>query len=93
MIKKIKENSTLIMIVIMVLLFLKQCGVSREMGKMRKDMAQLSAVSDSIKNETATRKEIRLEMNKALFDFLIYETDLDNGKSSLSEIRSKIDKP
>jgi len=93
MIKKIKENSTLIMIVIMVLLFLKQCGVSREMGKMRKEMAQLSAVSDSIKNETATRKEIRLEMNKALFDFLIYETDLDNGKSSLSEIRSKIDKP
>jgi hypothetical protein len=93
MIKKIKENSTLIMIVIMVLLFLKQCGVSREMGKMRKEMAQLSAVSDSIKNETATRKEIRLEMNKALFDFLIYETDLDNGKSSLSEIRSKVDKP
>ncbi len=81
------------MIVIMVLLFLKQCGVSREMGKMRKEMAQLSAVSDSIKNETATRKEIRLEMNKALFDFLIYETDLDNGKSSLSEIRSKVDKP
>jgi hypothetical protein len=93
MIKKIKENSTLIMIVIMVLLFLKQCGVSREMGKMRKEMTQLSAVSDSIKNETATRKEIRLEMNKALFDFLIYETDLDNGKSSLSEIRSKVDKP
>ena len=81
------------MIVIMVLLFLKQCGVSREMGKMRKEMTQLSAVSDSIKNETATRKEIRLEMNKALFDFLIYETDLDNGKSSLSEIRSKVDKP
>jgi hypothetical protein len=53
----------------------------------------LASVSDSIKNETATREEIRLEMNKALFDFLIYETDLDNGKSSLSEIRSKIDKP
>ena len=93
MIKKIKENSTLIMIVIMVLLFLKQCGVNREVGKMRKDMAELTAVSDSIKNETATRKEIRLEVNKALFDFLIYETDLDNGKTSLSEIRSKIDKP
>jgi hypothetical protein len=93
MIKKIKENSAVIMIVIMALLFLKQCGVSREMSKMRKEMSELASVSDSIKNETATREEIRLEMNKALFDFLIYETDLDNGKSSLSEIRSKIDKP
>lgn len=91
MLKKLKENSTIIMMVFMVLLFFKQCGTSREISKTSKEMKALNSKTDSLLRETATRDEIREEVRTSLFDFLIYETDLDNKKTSLSEIRRKVD--
>jgi hypothetical protein len=91
MINKIKENSTVIMIVIMVLLLLKQCSVSREISKTSKEVKELRALTDSLSHETASKEEIRQELRRSLFDFLIYETDLDDKKTSLSEIRRKVD--
>jgi hypothetical protein len=80
------------MIVIMVLLYFKQCGVSREVSKLNKDVEHLQVLTDSIRVETATREEIRTEIRESLFDFLIYETDLDNRKTSLTDIRQKVNK-
>lgn len=91
MINKIKENATVIMIVIMVLLLLKQCSISREISKTNKEVKELHALTDSLSHETASKEEIRTELRKSLFDFLIYETDLDDKKTSLSEIRRKVD--
>lgn len=91
MINKIKEHATLIMIVIMVLLLFKQCSISREISKTNKEVKELRVLTDSLSRETASKEEIRAELRKSLFDFLIYETDLDNKKTSLSEIRRKVD--
>lgn len=91
MLQKIKDNSTIIMIGIMVLVFLKQCSVSREISKTNKEMKVIKGMTDSLITETATRDEIRKEVRESLFDFLIYETDLDNKKISLSEIKRKVD--
>jgi hypothetical protein len=92
MLKKIQDHSVVIMIVIMVLLYFKQCGVSREVSKLNKDVEHLQVLTDSIRVETATREEIRTEIRESLFDFLIYETDLDNRKTSLTDIRQKVNK-
>lgn len=88
MLNKIKDNAVVIMIVIMVLLYFKQCSVSREVSKMKKDVEHLQSSLDS----TATNDEIRKEIRESLFDFLIYETDLDNKKTTLTNIRQKVDK-
>lgn len=92
MLKKIQDNSVVIMIVIMILLYFKQCGVSREVSKLKKDVEHLQVLTDSIRVETATKEEIRTEIRESLFDFLIYETDLDNRKTTLTDIRQKLKK-
>jgi hypothetical protein len=92
MIQKIKDNSAVIMIVIMVLLYFKQCSISRDLDKTKKEIGQLQVLTDSIRVETATREEIRKEIRESLFDFLIFETDLDNKKTTLTEIRQRVEK-
>jgi hypothetical protein len=92
MIQKIKDNSVVIMMIIMVLVYFKQCSISREVSKTKKEVEELQIRTDSIRVETATREEIRKEIRESLFDFLIYETDLDNKKITLTEIRQKVDK-
>ena len=42
-------------------------------------------------SEFATKKEVRDQMEKVMLDFLIYEDDLDKGKTSLSQIKDKIE--
>ena len=39
----------------------------------------------------ATAKEVRDEMELTMFNYLIYEDDLDKGKSSLSDVKNKIE--
>jgi len=92
MLKKIQDHSVVIMIGIMVLLYFKQCGVNREVSKLKKDVEHLQVLTDSIRVETATREEIRTEIRESLFDFLIYESDLDNRKTTLTDIRQKVEK-
>jgi len=46
---------------------------------------------DSLRRVVATKKEVRDEMERTMFNYLIYEGDLDKGKSSLSDIKNKIE--
>jgi len=95
--EKIKEYSWIVIISLLALLFLKQCGMSRDMDKIQKDTKKISAYTDSthkeIKNiDIITREEVEKEMEQVMFQYLIFEDDLDKGKISLSDIRTKIDK-
>lgn len=85
--EKIKENSGIISLVLFVLLFLKQCGISRDQDKIQKDIRTITAKIDSLPSEA----QIQKRMNETMFNFLIYENDFDSKKTSLSEIRSKLD--
>lgn len=80
----IKKNFTVIVLVIAVLSFFKSCGDSRELQKLRKEI-------EVVKEQSASREEIELLQNKVMFEFLIYEDDIDNKKASLSDIKNKVD--
>lgn len=80
----IKKNFTVIVLVIAVLSFFKSCGDSRELQKLRKEV-------EVVKEQSASREEIELLQNKVMFEFLIYEDDIDNKKASLSDIKNKVD--
>ena len=44
-----------------------------------------------IVSKFATEKQVRDQMEKVMLDFLIYEDDLDKNKTSLSQIKNKIE--
>lgn len=95
-IEKIKQNYQIIGLIILSIIFLRQCGVNRDIDRLRKDYSKTSNNMDSIysgikKMKLITEDEIRDNMNNVMFEYLIYEEDLDKGKISLSEIRSRID--
>lgn len=94
--EKLKQHYHIISLAILVMLFFRQCGINRDIDKLRKDYSETTSNIDSIYSEIKgmeliTEGEIRENMNKVMFEYLIYEEDLDKGKISLSEIRSKID--
>ncbi len=51
----------------------------------------LSSRIEKLEKNTLTDKKGRDAMEKVMLDFLIYEDDLDKGKTSLSEIKNKIE--
>jgi hypothetical protein len=79
----IEKNFTLIVLVIAVLGFFKSCGDSRELSKLRTEV-------QTLKETQATQEEIELTQNKVMFEFLIYEDDIDNKRASLSDIKNKV---
>lgn len=80
----IKNNFATIVLVLALLSLLKSCGDSRELQKLRKEV-------EVVKEQSASKDEIELLQNKVMFEFLIYEDDIDNKKASLSDIKNKID--
>ena len=44
-----------------------------------------------LENSSVSSKEARDIMESVMLDYLIYEDDLDRGKTSLSEIKNKIE--
>ena len=87
MLQKIKDNFTVIVLCLLVIVFFRQCGVNSEISKIKKENARISANIDSM----VTKEEMKKEMRQVMFEFLIYEDDLDNGKTSLSKIKDKIE--
>ena len=80
------------------LLFLtKSCTnsrISRLEKKYETTSESLSSRLDSVQlklDQISTSKQVRDEMERTMFDFLIYEDDLDKGKTNLSNIKNKIE--
>ena len=80
----IKNNFATIVLVLALLSLLKSCGDSRELQKLRKEV-------EVVKEQSASKEEIEILQNKVMFEFLIYEDDIDKKKASLSDIKNKID--
>ncbi len=78
MLQKIKDNFTIIVLVLLVIVFFRQCGVNSEINKIKKENAKISALLDS----SVTKKEMKHEMRQVMFEFLIFEDDFDKGKST-----------
>ena len=91
MIEKIKTNSWIITLVLLLTILLRQCGVNRDIDRIQKNIKSTDIAVDLLKSSVITKGEIKEEMDRTMFNFLIYEDDFDKGKTSLSEIKSKID--
>lgn len=89
--EKIKNYSWLITILLLFFVFLKQCGVNREISRIDKEIKKITQSTDSIQGELITRSEMNNALKQNMFNFLIYEDDFDKGKTSLSDIKSKIE--
>lgn len=87
MLQKIKDNFTIIVLCLLVIVFFRQCGVNSEIIKIKKENAIISANIDSM----VTKEEMKKEMRQVMYEFLIYEDDFDKGKVSLSDLKNKID--
>lgn len=98
----IKEWAWQILTILFFLLFLgKGCTSSKIVkhdNSQNENNTELIKAVDSLKarivyleNNTATKKEIKDEMERVMLDYLIYENDLDKGKTSISEIKNKIE--
>jgi len=88
--EKIKEYSWAITLFLLLVIFMRQCGTNRDIDRMEKNVKAINANVDSLQNSAISGEEVEKKMNKVMFDFLIYEADFDKGKSSLSDIKSKI---
>lgn len=79
--------------VLFLLYVLKGCTFNK-VGSIKEDTKalekRLTALEKRV-DENATSKEVRDEMEITMFNYLIYEDDLDKGKSSLSDIKNKIE--
>lgn len=51
----------------------------------------LSTVISDLNKKTSSQKEIKDVLELVMLDYLIYEDDLDKGKTSLSKIKDKIE--
>lgn len=84
--------------VIFALLFLSKGCVNNKIMKLDKKYSEQNIEANkSIDSLTiliikfATKAEVKNEMERTMFDYLIYEDDLDKGKISLSDIKNKIE--
>lgn len=85
--KFIQENFTIIVLILAILTLFKSCGDSREVSKLRKELE----LTNQKMEKFATKEEVEIISSKTMFDFLLYEDDLDKKKTSLSDIKNKLD--
>lgn len=74
--------------------FLQTCGSKGKVTDNKKKIEVLESKLDSLTgvvNGKPNIDEIQYEMEQTMYDFLLYEDDLDKGKISLSEIKNRID--
>jgi len=91
--EKIKEYSWSITLFLLLVVFLKQCGVNREVDRIDKEIKKITQSTDSIQESLITKDQMDNALKQNMFNFLIYEDDFDKGKTSLSDIKSKIENP
>jgi low affinity Fe/Cu permease len=91
--EKIKEYSWAITLFLLLVVFLKQCGVNREIDRIDKEIKKITQSTDSIQGSLITKDQMDNALKQNMFNFLIYEDDFDKGKTSLSDIKSKIENP
>ena len=84
--QNLKEYSWAVTLVLVVLVLFRQCGVNRDVDRIEKSVKSIHQKVDSIPSGNM----IKQQMNEVMFDFLIYEDDFDKKKTSLSDIKQKI---
>ena len=85
------SNWKLTVLLLFVLLFLQQCSTCNKIKDLKKQNAILTAKVDSA-SKPLSEKQTKDIIENVMFDFLIYEDDLDKGKTNLTDVKTKIEK-
>lgn len=89
MLEKIKSFSDAfalpIILVLCVIMFFKTCSTSSSVTKIEKQIQSMNSTTS-----TLSKRDVDSIVKSRLYDFLIFEEDLDKGRTSLSDIRIKI---
>lgn len=89
MIEKIKSFSDSfglpIILVLCILMFFRTCSTNSSVSKIEKQIQSMDTTTS-----TLTKTDVDSIVKTRLYDFLIFEEDLDKGKTSLTDIRIKI---
>ncbi len=91
---KAQKIAIYIVLFFSILCFFQTCGSKGKVTDNKKKIEVLETKVDSLIKITDAQPDatlIKYEMEQAMYKFLIYEDDLDKGKTSLSDIKSKID--
>lgn len=80
----------IVLVVIMIIIMMRGCTTASNISKMEKQMQSMDSVLKS--TTPVTKQEIDGVVSQRLYDFLIFEDDLDKKKTSLSDIKIKIQK-
>lgn len=62
MINKIKEHFEIIALALLLVIFLKQCGTSRDVSKIEKNVKSLNSEVLEIKTKSFTREELSIDL-------------------------------
>lgn len=88
----IEKYFKLIVLGFLCILFVQQCSVSRKAEKAYKQAKASADITDSlVKAGPVTAAEVKHISQQTMFEFLIYEEDVDKGRTSLSDIKNKIE--
>lgn len=91
-----------ILAILFIILFLNKGCTNKKISKVNKNLDEknvklvksidsLSVEVNKLEKSAATKKEITDIMESVMLEYLIYEDDLDKGKTSLSQIKNKIE--
>ena len=70
--EKIKEYSWAITLFLLLVVFLKQCGVNREVDRIDKEIKKITQSTDSIQGSLITKDQMDNALKQNMFNFLIY---------------------
>ena len=98
LVDNVKKWAWQILAIVFFFLFLGKGCTSKKVSKINNNVDDVHVAIDSLNSEinslkekTFTKKELKDEMERVMLNYLIYEDDLDRGKTSLSQIKNKIE--
>lgn len=88
----IEKNLAFIVLAFCLIFMLQQCSTSRKAERAYKEAKLANDKVDSlIACGLLNAQQAKHISQQTMFEFLIYEEDVDKGKTSLSDIKNKID--
>lgn len=94
----LESNYIAVIVFLTLMLVVSNCSSNKSVDKLRKEIdnmekeyrLELDSIHTTLKN-TTTIEQVQAENEQLLYQFLVFEDDLDKGKISMSEIKLKLE--
>lgn len=92
LLKKYSNDRILLVCIlaISVILYFKSCQTSQRISRLESRVSSVDSVV--VSSKPVTKSDVDEVVSNRLYDFLIFEDDLDKKKTSLTDIKIKISK-